>query len=158
MKRLLVSTSISGRVTTIDGGAVESWTEEGILDKIAAHIISDFGRVSNGIWSNVYTVAMHPQCAKQLAEKGYSKQDVQKYLFEKSKIPYEKISSILEQSIRESIANGRFEPSASPMFEEALKPGRMVPNVQTPDYIDIIVASGEAGYTIVIAGGTNPNC
>lgn len=161
---VMVATAAGGRLTEIGGGAVAPWNELTILDEISEYI-KNMSRMSN-VWTSVYTVVMHPECAKRLSAKGWSKQDVQEYLYEKSKVPYEKLSMVTDplrkipwtqtQLMQETLERGGFVPEAVPIFEKVLKPGRMVPVVQTPDFIDLIVAGGEAGYTFVF-GGANPN-
>jgi hypothetical protein len=85
-----------------------------------------------------------------------SKRDVQKYLWEESRVPVEKIDPRITKAINEALDAGEFLPDVVPMFREALKPGGKVPVVQTPQHIDIIVAGGTAGYTWLF-GGSSPN-
>jgi hypothetical protein len=99
---------------------------------------------------------MHPECARRLKEKGMSKQDVQKYLWEQSKVPFERVDPGVVKAVNEAIDAGEFLTAAVPVFKEALKPGAKVPVVQTPQHIDIIVAGGAAGYTWLF-GGSSPN-
>ena len=102
------------------------WDEDMVLQLLAKQMQGLFP-VSN-VWANVYTVVMHPECAKRLAARGWSKQDVQNYLYEKAKIPYEKIESMIskeedlfhvpytkEELIRQNIAKGNFLPEAVPV-------------------------------------------
>ena len=151
---VMVAVAGMGEITTIGGGAVSPWTEQSILDTIISRISSIRG--TSVVWTGVYTVVMHPECAKRLSAKGMSKDDVQKYLWEKSKVPYEKVDKWSVGFIQESLDRGEFIPEAVPVFREALKPGGMVPVVQTPEHIDIIAAGGTAGYTFLF-GGSYPN-
>jgi hypothetical protein len=144
----------AGTMITIGGGAVAPWTEQGILDGIIRQISNTRG--TSAIWTAVWTVVMHPECARRLKEKGMSKKDVQKYLWEQSKVPFERIDESTLKAIHECLDAGEFLPEAVPIFRDALKPGGKVPSVQTPDHIDIIVASGTAGYTWMF-GGPGPN-
>jgi hypothetical protein len=143
----------SGTMHTIGGGAVAPWTEKGILDGIVRQI----GRIGGSVWIATYTLVMHPECARLLKEDGMSRKDVQKFLWEESKVPYEKIAQSSIKAINESLDAGYFLPEAIPVFREALKPGGKVPVVQTPEHIDIVVAGGTAGYTWLFGGmGANP--
>ena len=99
---------------------------------------------------------MHPECARRLKNKGMSKKDVQKYIWEQSRVPFERVDKSSIKFINECLDAGEFIPEAVPVFREAMKPGGKVPVVQTPDYIDIIVAGGTAGYTWIF-GGPGPN-
>ena len=141
-----------GRMNVIGGGAVAPWTEQGILDGIVGQISS----IRAAVWTGVWTVVMHPACASRLKDKGMNKKDVQEWLWEQSKVPYERIDKSSIKILFESLDAGEFTPEAEPIFRAALKPGGKVPVVQTPDYIDIIVAGGTAGYTWLF-GGPSPN-
>jgi hypothetical protein len=144
----------AGSMFLIGGGAVAPWTEQGILDGIIRQISNVRG--TSIIWTGVWTVVMHPECARRLKEKGMSKNDVQRYLWEQSRVPYDKIDKSFVKSINEYLDAGEFMPEVVPLFREALKPGGRVPVVQTPEHIDIIVAGGTAGYTWLF-GGSSPN-
>jgi len=144
----------AGMMSIIGGGAVAPWTEQGILDGIIRQISNVRG--TTPIWTGTWTVVMHPECARRLKEKGMSKQDVQKFLWEQSKVPVERIDASTIKVINECLDAGEFLPEVVPAFREALKPGGKVPVVQTPEHIDIIVAGGTAGYTWVF-GGPFPN-
>jgi hypothetical protein len=154
----LVMTAVApmGRMITIGGGAVSPWTEQGILDGIIKEISSIRG--TSVVWTGVWTVVMHPECARRLKDKGMSKKDVQKYIWEQSRVPFERVDKSSVKFINECLDAGEFIPEAVPVFREAMKPGGKVPVVQTPDYIDIIVAGGTAGYTWIFGGpGPNPH-
>ena len=153
---VMTATVPAGTMSLIGGGAVAPWTEDGILDGIIQRISNLRG--TTVVWTSVWTVVMHPECARRLKEKGMSKRDVQKFLWEQSKVPYERADQRAIKSINESLDAGEFIPEAVPVFREALKPGGKIPVVQTPDHIDIIVAGGTAGYTWLFGGATpNPN-
>ena len=151
---VMTSVAPAGTMHLIGGGAVAPWTEQGILDGIIRQISTVRG--TTPIWPTVYTVVMHPECARRLKDKSMSKKDVQNYLWEQSKVPIERIDQSTLKAIVESLDAGEYLPEAVPVFREALKPGGKVPVVQTPQHIDIIVAGGTAGYTWLF-GGTSPN-
>jgi hypothetical protein len=144
----------SGTMRTIGGGAVAPWTEKGILDGVVQQI----GRIGGSVWTATWTLVMHPECARLLKTDGMSRKDVQNFLWEESKVPYEKIAQSSIKAINESLDAGHFLPESAPVFREALKPGGKVPVVQTPEHIDIVVAGGMAGYTWLFGGmGANPH-
>ncbi|UNC92929.1 hypothetical protein HUE98_12970 [Candidatus Contubernalis alkalaceticus] len=163
---VLVSTAVAGSLVVLGGGAIAPWTEQGVLDKLVAHIISVGGLsphpgsfISAGTaWTSAYTVVMHPECARLLRKRGMSKRDVQEYLYEKTKVPFEEVGPTNVELIQEALQGGNFIPEAVSVYENALKPGGMVPSVQVPDHIDIIVAGSRSGHTFVFGGSTpNPN-
>jgi hypothetical protein len=151
---VMTAVAPAGTMSLIGGGAVAPWTEQGILDGIIRQISSVRG--TTPVWSGTWTVVMHPECARRLKDKSMSKRDVQKYLWEESRVPVEKIDPRITKAINEALDAGEFLPEVVPMFREALKPGGKVPVVQTPQHIDIIVAGGTAGYTWLF-GGSSPN-
>jgi hypothetical protein len=151
---VMTSVAPAGTMNLIGGGAVAPWTEQGILDGIIRQIGSVRG--TTPVWSSTYTVVMHPECARRLKEKGMSKKDVQQYLWEQSRVPFERIDPAIPKAINEALEAGEFMPEVVQLFKEVLKPGGKVPVVQTPQHIDIIVAGGAAGYTWLF-GGSSPN-
>jgi hypothetical protein len=154
----VVMTAVAGggAMHTIGGGAVAPWTEQGILDGIVRQISNIRG--TSMVWTAVYTVVMHPECARRLNDRGMSRKDVQNFLWEQSRVPYERLEKSAVKHLNECLDAGEFLPQAVPVFREALKPGGKVPVVQTPDHIDIIVAGGTAGYTWLFGGpGPNPH-
>jgi hypothetical protein len=144
----------AGMMSLIGGGAVAPWTEQGILDGIIRQISNVRG--TTPIWTGTWTVVMHPECARRLKDKGMSKKDVQKFLWEQSKVPVDRIDKATLKAINECLDAGEFMPEAVSVFRDALKPGGKMPVVQTPEHIDIIVAGGTAGYTWLF-GGSSPN-
>jgi len=140
----------------LGGGAVFPWTGQGVIDTV----ISIVGQLRFGWFhSQNYILVLHPNCAADLAKAGFTRKSLQEYLYERSRIPYEKIAaasagfsnSTLLDFLRDTIADGRMRADRAPVFEEALKPGGMVPVVQSPADFHIIVAGGSPGYDLLFS-------
>ncbi len=142
------------------GGAVAPWTGQGVIDQIATHIQSGGVRWPH---SQTYILVLHPDCAVDLASHGYTRKSLQEYLYEQTRVPYEKLAKTVsfgagteEQFIRASIADGRIRPDRAQIFLDSLKPGGRVPVVQSPEDFHIIVAGGSPGYDLLFSyPGTN---
>jgi hypothetical protein len=153
-----VATSVNPVV--LGGGAVTPWTGQGVIDSIV-------GRIRSGgvVWphSQTYILVLHPDCAVDLANHGYTRRSLQEYLFEQTRVPYEKLAGPVFfghdneiDFIRASIADGRIRPGRAQVFLDALKPGGRVPVVQSPDDFHIVVAGGSPGYDLLFSyPGTN---
>jgi hypothetical protein len=154
-----VATSVSSP-TLFGGGAVTPWTGQGVIDSIVARIKS-----AGVVWphSQTYILALHPDCAVDLAKRGYTRKSLQEYIFERTRVPYEKLAGPVFfghdneiDFIRISIADGRIRPDRAQIFLDALKPGGLVPVVQSPADFHIVVAGGSPGYDLLFSyPGTN---
>lgn len=154
-----VATSVSSPVL-FGGGAVMPWTGQGVIDSIVGRIKS-----AGVVWphSQTYILALHPDCAVDLAKRGYTRKSLQEYLFERTRVPYDKLAGPVFfghdneiDFIRTSIADGRIRPDRAPIFLDALKPGGLVPVVQSPADFHIVVAGGSPGYDLLFSyPGTN---
>lgn len=156
--------SYEGGMTIYGGGAVAPWTAESILEKIikeignARRIFALFRRgVANPMaHPRKYILIFHPECAMELKNLGYSRESLQKYLYEHTSVPYEELSPEEIRGIQErmeaSIVGGIMlsdviPPNRIPVFKDLLKPGGKVPVVITPEDIHILIAGGIPGYT-----------
>ncbi len=111
-----------------------------------------------------HILVLHPDCAIELANHGYTRKSLQEYLYEQTRVPYENIvkagAAFGEGSevdlIRASVADGRIRPDRAQIFLDNLKPGGRVPVVQSPDDFHIVVAGGSPGYDLLFTyPGTN---
>jgi hypothetical protein len=153
-----VATSVNPVV--LGGGAVTPWTGQGVIVSIVARIKS--GGV---VWphSQTYILVLHPDCAVDLASRGYTRRSLQEYLYEQTRVPYEKLAGPVffghdneTDFIRASIADGRIRSGRAQVFLDALKPGGRVPVVQSHDDFHIVVAGGSPGYDLLFSyPGTN---
>jgi hypothetical protein len=150
-----VTVATSGTPVVLGGGAVAPWTAQGILDAAVAHSSSPF------LWvhSQTYVLVLHPDCAYELGKMGYTRKSLQEWLYDHTKIPYEKMTSATTgfghdsaiKEIQASIDDGRIRPDRVQVFRDALKPGGMVPIVQSPDDFHIVVAGGSPGYSLLFS-------
>jgi predicted nucleic acid-binding protein len=140
----------------LGGGAVFPWTGQGVIDTV----VSTVGQLRFGWFhSQNYILVLHPNCAADLARAGYTRQSLQEYLYERSRIPYEKVADAMAgfsntkllDFLNETIADGRIRADRAPVFREALKPGGKVPVVQSPADFHIFVAGGSPGYDLLFS-------
>jgi hypothetical protein len=150
-----VTVATSGTPIVLGGGAVAPWTAQGILDTVVARSASPF------LWvhSQTFVLVLHPDCAYELGKMGYTRKSLQEYLYERTKIPFEKMTSATTgfghdsaiKEIQASIDDGRIRPDRAQIFRDALKPGGKVPIVQSPDDFHIFVAGGSPGYSLLFS-------
>ena len=155
-----VTVSSAGNPAVFGGGAVAPWTAQGVIDQMVAQI-----RNRGVAWPHAqkHIIVLHPDCAVELANKGYTRKSLQEYFYEQTRVPYEKLSKGVsfgegseEDFIRTSIADGRIRPDRAQIFLDNLKPGGRIPVVQSPDDFHIVVAGGSPGYDLLFTyPGTN---
>src|SRR3984957_13422511 len=150
-----VTVATSGTPIVLGGGAVAPWTAQGILDTVVARSASPF------LWvhSQTFVLVLHPDCAYELGKMGYTRKSLQEYLYEHTRIPFEKMTSATTgfghdsaiAEIQASIDDGRIRADRAQIFRDALKPGGRVPIVQSPDDFHIFVAGGSPGYSLLFS-------
>jgi len=155
-----VTVSSSGNPVIFGGGAVAPWTAQGVIDQVVTQI-----RTRGVVWPHAqkHILVLHPDCAVELANHGYTRKSLQEYLYEQTRVPYEKLAKQVsfgqgteEDFIRASIADGRIRPDRAQIFLDNLKPGGRVPVVQGPDDFHVVVAGGSPGYDLLFTyPGTN---
>jgi hypothetical protein len=155
-----VTVSSSGNPAIFGGGAVAPWTAQGVIDQVVIQI-----RNRGVVWPHAqkHILVLHPDCAVELANHGYTRRSLQEYLYEQTRVPYEKLASQVsfgqgteEQFIRASIADGRIRPDRAQIFLDNLEPGGRIPVVQSADDFHIVVAGGSPGYDLLFTyPGTN---
>jgi hypothetical protein len=153
-----------GGSITYGGGAVATWTPQSILTKIVDDIKTDrkmFALFKRGVANPTahprkHIVMVSPEFAMELQRLGYTRQGLQNYLYDSTRVPYEDLSSAekagIQERIEASIGGGTLMADMLPedrirVFQEALKPGGKVPVVVSPDEIPIFVAGGIPAYT-----------
>ncbi|HXJ15920.1 MAG TPA: UGSC family (seleno)protein [Candidatus Polarisedimenticolia bacterium] len=155
-----VTVATSWNPTIYGGGAVSPWTAQGVIDEIVARIKGGGVRWPH---SQTYILVLHPDCAVELANHGYTRRSLQEYLYEQTRVPYEKLNKQVsfgqgteEEFIRASIQDGRIRPDRAQIFLDNLKPGGRIPVVQSPNDFHIVVAGGSPGYDLLFSyPGTN---
>jgi len=155
-----VTVSSAGTPVIFGGGAVAPWTAQGVIDQIATQI-----RNRGPVWPHAqkHILVLHPDCAVELAGLGYTRKSLQEYLYEHTRTPYERLAKEVsfgegseEEFIRASVADGRIRADRAQIFLDNLKPGGLVPVVQSPDDFHIVVAGGSPGYDLLFTyPGTN---
>ena len=142
-----------GSVTVFGGGAVRPWTVEGILDNIVKFISRD--RMDMTTWRTGTAISspyrhmliLHPEFVMELNRLGYTRKSLQKYLYERTSIPYGELTPKEIQSLQRRIDDGEIPQDRIPVFKEALKGGGKVPLLLRPEDANIIVAGGIPGYS-----------
>jgi hypothetical protein len=155
-----VTVSSAGNPAVFGGGAVAPWTAQGVIDQMVAQI-----RNRGVAWPHAqkHIIVLHPDCAVELANKGYTRKSLQEYFYEQTRVPYEKLSKGVsfgegseEDFIRTSISDGRIRTDRAQIFLDNLKPGGRIPVVQSPNDFHIVVAGGSPGYDLLFTyPGTN---
>jgi hypothetical protein len=150
-----VTVATSGTPAVLGGGAVAPWTAQGILDTVVARSGSPFFWVH----SQTFVLVLHPDCAYELGKMGFTRKSLQEWLYEHTKVPYEKAALATTgfghdsalKGIQASIDDGRIRADRVQIFKDALKPGGKIPIVQSPDDFHIFVAGGSPGYSLLFS-------
>lgn len=155
-----VTVATSWNPAIFGGGAVTPWTGQGVIDQIA-----DRAKGGNVRWphAQTYLLVLIPDCALDLANRGYTRRSLQEYLYEQTRVPYENLPKDVlfgqgseEDFLRACITDGRIRPDRAQIFLDNLRPGGRIPVVQSPDDFHIIVAGGSPGYDLLFSyPGTN---
>jgi len=148
-----ISSVMSNPGNYFGGGAVEPWTPEQILDNITRTLLGS--RPSMTGWRRggpnpgpmKHILVFQPELAAELNRAGYTRASLQKLLYERATIPYEKLTPAEIASIQPRIDSGEIPPDRVPVFKEALNPGGRLPILDRPEDIRIVVAGGIPGYT-----------
>jgi hypothetical protein len=142
-----VTVASVGNPTILGGGAVAPWTGQGIIDQVVERI----GGGSRYAWffAQTFDLVLIPDCAVELKNLGYSRRSLQEYLYEHTRVPFEKLSPATVSLTQAAIDDGRIRPENAQIFKDNLKPGGRVPIVQTPDDFHIFVAGGSPGYDLL---------
>lgn len=103
----------------------------------------------HGVLARGIVILMDPLLAKQIAEKGLSKEDVKMYLFQS-----------IQWSVRDwkNSAGGLLisDPSSNPVWYNYLAPDVMIPKFKSPDCFELIVVGGQTNPFYQIFEGVNP--
>jgi hypothetical protein len=144
--------TVGGQFPTLGGGAVALSTAQNVLDRIVSNIVAPGLYVA----TMKYVIVFNPDCAKELAQMGYTRKSLQEWLYEKSRTPFSRLAPENARAISSTLDNGRWKPGRADIFRVALKSGGNVPAVQSPEDIHIYVAGGSPGYTLMMSyGGLN---
>ena len=150
----LNSYSSLGSITVFGGGAVTVWSPQSILDKMVQTISRD--RAFMTIWKlgtaipspSRHTILIHPEFAMEINRLGFTRKGLQKYLYERSVIPYEQLTQKEIESVQRRMDAGEIPQDRMAAFKEALKPGGKFPLLLRPEDIHIVVTGGIPGYAL----------
>jgi hypothetical protein len=148
-----ISTVGSSPGASYGGGAVATWTAQGMLDSIVRSLLNTRGGMR--IWKrggpvpspSKYILFFQPEFALELDRLGYTRASVQKYLYERATIPYEQLTPAEIATIQPRIDSGEIPQDRVPVFKEALMPGGKLPLLDRPEDLRIVVVGGIPGYT-----------
>lgn len=93
-----------------------------------------------------FMLVMHPTMAKQLADRGFSKQDVIQYIYDKTVIDYDKMSEAEREAFKERLALENKLGNMS-MRPEDVKPGLHREAFTAPENVLLMVAGSGSGTT-----------
>jgi hypothetical protein len=149
------------------GGAVALVPPEAILDQVARDISRGRGGVSarnatgvllegneNTVRSSYrkFFLILNPEVAQELDSRlGYTREGLQKKLFEMASIPYEDMSEQNIAAIQAAIDTGYIPKEHHGYVKQQLQPGGKVPMMSRPEDVHIIVAGGIPGYTMMMS-------
>jgi hypothetical protein len=160
-----------GPLQQLYGGMIGTWTAPEILDRmvndiktrdrrsyfppgntgVAAALNSGWGtkgvgRVpGSGEGANKHYIVLFPELAGELKKMGFDQLRLQDEVYKRTRVPYEELTEPEIKSIRKAIELGVVPAARRPVFEEALKPGGMVPVMIEPDDLHFFVAGGAPG-------------
>jgi hypothetical protein len=83
-------------------------------------------------------VVVSPLIAHRLSEEGWSKTEVKYYLYERARVPLERVQQYKQQRYGRKQEAG--DPYYWPRWLDVEEPGVMVPVVRSPDHILVLVA------------------
>jgi len=115
---------------------MESETPAPILDKVAS-VMATLGSNNAPVSSAEFFVVLGPEHAATLAAAGWSRRDVQSYLFEKARLP--------AATLRRAFRVMQWRP-----WLAALTDGDPMPLTDHPDQIRVLVAGGPGKHSSVI--------
>lgn len=128
------------------GGGMSSQSWEQSLEQLVRMIRSTGDPVMNLVFpasNKRYEIALHPTLAEQLAEAGFSKHAIIKYLYEKTCIRWDQLSDFQKEAIKHTISIGMIPG----MTLDNCNSNLLIENFSNPDQIAILVAGDAAGYT-----------
>jgi hypothetical protein len=131
------------------GGGMSSQTMETSLEQLADLVLntgSSSRMVNITFFDSKYCeIALYPTFAKQLAAAGFTKQSLVRWIYEHTRIPWDRLNTPNRGYIK-SIAKTGEVPG---LKITDCKPGGSVPSFSDPKHIAILVAGDYSGNTVV---------
>jgi hypothetical protein len=129
------------------GGGMSSQTMEQSLDAIARMIIGTGGIISRLMFAKGmrYQLSLNPTLARQLADAGFTKKSLAKWLYEKTCIRWEQLKKEEKESIKKFVSSG-FIPGIK---EQDIKPETTFSAFEDPKQLAILVTGDAGGNTVL---------
>ncbi len=148
-----ISSVMSASSNLLGGGAVATWTPDGILDSVVRMISG--GRTGMAYWKRgsaipgpmKYILFFEPTLAMELDRLGHTRASLQKLIYDRATIPYEKLTPAEIANIQPRIDSGEIPKDRVQVFQDALKPGGKLPILDRLEDIRIVVVGGIPGYS-----------
>jgi len=131
---------------------ISSFGSAGDIEAYIQPLVEVFGKAVAGYWFHVGLafaawhpmIIINPGFAAALAEKGLTKDDLRRMLFERSRVPASMINPRMESffnvTMEEHVRNGVLPKT----FAESDDPDRLIPTFIAPELTGIVVAGREA--------------
>lgn len=139
------------------GGIIGTWNAKEIVDRIVDTIKRDkfmfpmWG--SKGVGSlpgsgggaNNHMIILFPELVSELKKMGYDQESLQQEIYKRTSVKYEELRPEDIKGIQSAMATGVVPAERKAVFEEALKPGGMVPVMVSPESVNLFVSGGVPG-------------
>jgi len=162
----------TGPLQHMYGGMIGTWTAPEILDRIvndirtrdrrgyyppgndgapAAALNSGWGTKGvgqvpgSGEGASKHYIILFPELAAELKKMGFDQKSLQDEVYKRTSVPYKDLNETEIKTLRRAIELGVVPAERRSVFEQALKPGGMVPVMIEPDDLSFFVAGGAPG-------------
>jgi hypothetical protein len=129
------------------GGGMSSQTMEQSLDTIARMIMGTGGTINRLMFTKGlrYQLALNPTLARQLADTGFTKQSLAKWLYQKTCVTWEQLNKEERETIKRLVSSG----FSMGMKVQDIGPGMVFPAFEDPKQLAILVAGDAGGNTVL---------
>jgi len=148
----------AGPTQNFYGGMIGTWDAGEILNRIVDNIKRQDSRMfpqwgTKGVGSipgsggggNNHMIILFPELVSELKKMGYDQVSLQDEIYRRTSVKYEDLKSEDIKGIQTGIETGVVPPERKEVFEDALKPGGMVPVLISPENVNLFVAGGAPG-------------
>jgi hypothetical protein len=148
----------AGPTQNFYGGMIGTWDAGEILNRIVDNIKRQDSRMfpqwgSKGVGSipgsggggNNHMIILFPELVSELKKLGYDQVKLQEEIYRRTSVKYEDLRPEDIKGIQTGIETGVVPPERKEVFENALKPGGMVPVLVYPENVNLFVAGGAPG-------------
>jgi hypothetical protein len=147
----------AGPTQNFYGGMIGTWNTEEIVDRIVDTVKRDSRMFpqwgSKGVGAlpgsggggNNHMIILFPELVSELKKTGYDQKSLQQEIYRRTSVKYEDLRREDIEGIQVAMETGVVPPERKRVFEEALKPGGMVPVLMSPDNINLFVSGGVPG-------------